>query len=75
MALRLVIGFLKLKFPNVPVITSNELQKLMKTAQPRENLVLLVSASSFAPSRVFVAPFLSFHRTYSSTLQSSVTNT
>lgn len=41
MALRLVIGFLKLKFPNVPVITSNELQKLMKTAQPQHKLVLL----------------------------------
>ncbi|XP_068679839.1 uncharacterized protein [Montipora foliosa] len=41
MALRLIVGVLKRKFPNVPVITTDELQNLMKTSQARRKLVLL----------------------------------
>ena len=46
MALRLIVGVLKRKFPNVPVITTDELQNLMKTSQARRKLVLLVSELS-----------------------------
>ena len=44
MALRLIIGALKRGYPKVPVITTDELQKLMKTTQEQRKLVLLVSA-------------------------------
>lgn len=45
-ALRLVIGAIKRQFPKVPVMTTDELQQLMRTTtQAQRKLVLLVSTN------------------------------
>lgn len=42
MALRLIIAALKSKYPKVPVITTDELQKLMKTSETRQRKLVLL---------------------------------
>lgn len=46
MALRLVINAVKTRFPKVPVMTTDELQNLMRASQAQRKLILLVSKHS-----------------------------